>query len=76
MKDYYKHTTQLEVYELLDKIIATSDEGVFYAQLEHVLEKRKENGFVFNDHKRFVLPPKKAWRQIMREVKELAKRGE
>ena len=76
MKNYYKHFTQLEVYELLDKVVATTDEATFRTQLNHLLKKRKENGFIFNDHKRFVLPPKRAWRQIMREVKKLAKRGE
>ena len=76
MKNYYKHCTQLEVYELLDKVVATTDEATFRTQLNHLLEKRKENGFIFNDHKRFVLPPKRAWRQIMREVKKLAKRRE
>ena len=75
MKNYYKHTSQLEIYELLDRAIATTDEAVFHAQLKHILDKRKGNGFAFNDHKRFVLPPRKAWRQIMREVKELAERG-
>ena len=75
MKNYYKHITQLEVYELLDKAIATTDEATFYAQLKHLLDRRKEEGFIFNDHKRFVLPPRKAWRQTMREVKKLAKRG-
>jgi hypothetical protein len=76
MKIYYKHTTQLEIYELLDKVIATSDEATFYAQLKHLLDRRKEEGFIFNDHKRFVLPPRRAWRRMMREVKKLAKRGE
>lgn len=76
MKNHYKHTTQLEVYELLDKVVATTDEATFQAQLKHLLDKRKENGLIFNDHKRFVLPPKKAWRRTMREVKKLAKRGE
>lgn len=76
MKNYYKQTTQLEVYELLDRAIATTDEAIFYAQLKHILDRRKEKGFTFNDHKRFVLPPKRAWRQIMREVKRLVKRGE
>ena len=76
MRNYYKHTSQLEVYELLDKAIATTDEEVFYAQLKHILDRRKEKGFVFNDHKRFVLPAKKAWKLTMREVKRLAKRGE
>lgn len=75
MKNYYKHTSQLEIYELLDRAIATTDEAVFFAQLEHILDKRKGSGFAFNDHKRFVLPPRKAWRQIMREVKELAEKG-
>ena len=74
MKKYYKHTTQLEVYELLDKVIATSDEATFYAQLKHLLDRRKEEGYAFNDHKRFVLQPKKAWRLMMREVKKLAKK--
>lgn len=73
MKNYYKHTTQLEVYELLDKIVATTDEATFYAQLKHLLDRRKEEGFIFNDHKRFVLPPKKAWRQTMRAIRKLAK---
>ena len=76
MNNRYKHITQLEVYELLDKVIATTDENTFHSQLKHLLEKRKENGFAFNDHKRFVLPPKKAWRQIKREVAKLAKREE
>jgi hypothetical protein len=76
MKNYHKHTTQLEVYELLDRVIATSDEATFYAQLKHLLDRRKEEGFIFNDHKRFVLPPRRAWRRMMRDVKKLAKRGE
>ena len=76
MKHYYTHTTQFEVYELLDRVVATTDEATFYAQLKHLLDERKENGFIFNDHKRFVLPPKKAWRQTTREVRKLAKRGE
>ena len=76
MKNYYKHITQLEVYELLDKVVATTDEVAFRSQLKHLLEERNKNGFTFNDHKRFVLPPKKAWRQIKRKVKKLAKRGE
>ena len=74
MKKSYKHTTQLEVYELLDKAIATSGEATFYAQLKHLLDRRKEEGYAFNDHKRFVLQPKKAWRLMMREVKKLAKK--
>ena len=76
MKNYYKHTTQCEVYELLDRAIATSDEATFYAQLKHLLDRRKEEGYAFNDHKRFVLAPRKAWRRMMREVKKLAKEGE
>lgn len=76
MKNRYKHTTQLDVYELLDKAVATSDEATFYAQLKHLLDRRREEGYTFNDHKRFVLPPKKAWRRMMREVKKLIKRGE
>jgi hypothetical protein len=76
MKNYYKHTTQLEVYELLDKAIATSDEVIFYVQLKHLLDRRKEEGLTFNDHKRFVLPPRKAWRQIIRKIKKLPKEVE
>lgn len=76
MKNNYKHTSQLEVYELLDKAIATSDEAIFYAQLKHLLDRRKEEGLIFNDHKRFVLPPKKAWRQIIRKNKKLHKEME
>lgn len=76
MKNYYKHLTQLEVYELLDKAIATTDEATFHTQLNHLLEKRKEKGFIFNDHKRFVLPPRKVWRQITRRIKNLAKEVE
>ncbi len=76
MKKYYKHTTQLEVYELLDKAIATSDEATFHAQLKHLINRRKEEGYAFNDHKRFVLSPRSAWRKTMREIKKLAKRGE
>lgn len=76
MKKYYKHISQLEVYELLDRAIATTDEATFHAQLKHLLDRRKEEGFIFNDHKRFVLPPKKAWRKTIREVKKLAKKGE
>jgi hypothetical protein len=76
MKNYYKHTTQFEVYELLDKAIATSDEAIFHAQLKHLLNRRKEEGYAFNDHRRVVLQPKKAWRRMMQEVKKLAKKGE
>ena len=75
MKEYYKHTTQLEVYELLDKAIATSDEATFYLQLQLLLNMRKEKGLVFNDHNRYVLPPKKAWRQMIWEIKKLSKKG-
>lgn len=74
MKKRYKHTTALEVYELLDRIVATTDEATFNAQLRHLLEKRKENGFMFNDHKPAVLPARKAWRAIIREVKETVKK--
>lgn len=70
MRDYYKHINQLEVYELLDKIIATTDEATFYAQLNHLLERRKANELSFNDHKRFILPHRKAWRRIIKEIKK------
>lgn len=75
MKKRYKHTTAFEVYELLDKVVATTDEATFNAQLRHLLEKRKEQGFAFNDHKPAVLPARKAWRVTMRQVKEVAKNG-
>ena len=76
MKNNYKHITQLEVYELLDKAIATSDEAIFYAQLKHLLDRRKEEGLTFNDHKRFILPPRKVWRQTIRKIKKLPKEVE
>ena len=75
MKQYYQHTSQSEVYGLLDKAIATSDEATFYSQLKYLLDMRKEKGFVFNDYNRFVLPPKKAWQQMIREIKKLSKKG-
>jgi hypothetical protein len=73
MKDYYKHLTQLEVYEMMDRIIATTDEATFNTQLRLILESRKERGFTFNDHKRSVLPPRKAWRAICKEIRNLRK---
>lgn len=76
MKDYYKHINALEIYELLDKVVATTDEASFNAMLKELLASRKRRGFHFNDHRRSVLPPRKAWRQITREVKKLAKREE
>ena len=76
MKDYYKHITALEIYELLDKVVATTDEASFNAMLKELLASRKRRGFHFNDYRRSILPHRKAWRQIRREVKKLAKRGE
>ena len=75
MMKRYKHINAFEVYELLDKVVATTDEATFKAQLQHLLEKRKEKGFAFNDHKPAVLPARKAWRVTMRQVKEIAKNG-
>jgi hypothetical protein len=75
MRKRYKNTTAFEVYELLDKAIATTDEATFKAQLQHLLDKRKEYGFTFNDHKPVMLPARKAWRATMRKVKEIAKNG-
>ena len=76
MKDYYKHITALEIYELLDKVVATTDEASFNVMLKELLASRERRGFHFNDHKRSVLPHRKAWRQIKREVKKVVKGGE
>jgi len=76
MKDYYKRITTLEIYELLDKIVAITDEASFNAMLKELLASRKRRGFLFNDRRRSILPHRKAWRQMMRETKTLAKRGE
>lgn len=76
MKDYYKHITALEIYELLDKVVATTDEASFNAMLKELLASRERRGFCFNDHRRAILPHRKAWRRIMRETKALAKKGE
>lgn len=76
MKNHYKHFTALEIYELLDKVVATTDEASFNAMLKELLASRERRGFHFNDHRRSILPHRKAWRQIKREVKKLAKKGE
>lgn len=67
---YYKHTSQLEVYELLDRVIATTDEETFYAQLTRLLNTRQSEGYSFGDYKPAVLPHRKAWRIMTRKIKK------
>lgn len=73
MKKRYRATTQLKVYELLDRAIATSDKATFDAQLAHLIETRQARGFSFNDHRPAVLPARKAFRALTRRCKELFK---